>query len=375
MDEFIKELSGMNLKQVEERLAKWEEEVREVKTKEELAEKQEMLKAMQERCAELKDLEERKEVAAGLAAGIIQGNTVERGGNIMNEKEERAKLFAQTGITEYRAVLATGTIAKPTMATGINDLATTAVDIVDDVNAIPLTGTGAWVVAYKESDAEASDVTDGSSVGGTGSVYKFVTINPSEWGVLDQVSNQVKKMTPVNYLDAVEKSALIALRAKASSKIVTAVKSSILAEERKGIALDHDYLKNVILGFRASKEKGGVCLYLSQADLTTLGKVRGTAEKKAIYDITFDEGTTTAGVIKEGGMATRFRVLDQLTEGEQLFGQPGAIDMPMWDNYEVKTDEGGQYFANNQIGVRGIQTAGAGLVVYHGMQIIKQAAE
>ena len=71
-------------------------------------------------------------------------------------------------------------------------------------------------------------------------------------------------------------------------------------------------------------------------------------------------------------MAVRFRVLDGLSAGEQLFGQPGAIDMPMWDNYEISTNEGGEYFKKNQIGIRGIQTAGADLVAYHGMQLISQ---
>jgi len=48
--------------------------------------------------------------------------------------------------------------------------------------------------------------------------------------------------------------------------------------------------------------------------------------------------------------------------------------MPMWDNYAVETDEGGDYFKRNMIGIRGLQTANADLVAYHGMQIIKQAA-
>lgn len=378
MDEFIKSLEDMTLEQVEERLAQWEVEVREAKSKEELEGKNEMLKALQERQAVLKDLEQRKANSLALNSGEATGKTVEqrKEENKMDEKEMRAKEFAESGKMEMRAVLGTGNIAKPSKTNGdVNGLAEVASDIVDDVNAIALTGTGSWIAAYKVTDAEAAAVTDGSAVGGTASTYNYVTINPAEWGVLDQVSNQVKKMSPIDYKSAVEKTALIALRAMASTKIVAAIKSSSLTESKTGVALDADYLKNVVLGFRAIKEKGAVCLYLAQADLLALGKVRGTNEKRALYDITFDEGSTTAGTIKEGGMAVRFRVLDQLTTGEQLFGQPKAVDMPMWDNYEIKTDEGGQYFAANQIGIRGLQTAGAGLVAYHGMQYIKQASE
>lgn len=369
------ELKKMTLADVEKRIAELDEEVKEMQSAEDVEKATEEKRNLLERQKELKELETRKQQALALQNGEAEGKKIEERGKgaMENAVEKRAKEFAESGKVEMRALLATGQIAAPTRVTGISDLAAVASDIVDDVHAIPLTGSGAWKVGYKKTNAVADDVTDGEAIGGTGSTYDYVTINPSEWGVTDEVSNQVKKMTPVDYLSAVEDSALIALRVEASNKIVTAVKASELTEKKAGIALNADFLKNVVLGFRAIKTKGAVVLYLAQADLLTLGKVRGSNEKKALYEIVFDNGSTTSGIIKEGGMAVRFRVLDQLTVGEQLFGQPGAIDMPMWDNYEIKTDEGGEYFKNNQIGIRGIQTAGADLVAYHGMQHITQA--
>ena len=376
MDNFIKELSEMNLEQVLARKSELEKEIREAQSKEALEGMDEKIKALNERIAELQDLEKRKNDALAIQNGSASATVIEenKGGFVeMNENEKRAAEFVESGKMETRAVLGTGRIAKPTKVGGVNALAEVASDIVDDVHAVPLTGTGAWTVAYKKTDAAAAAVTDGSAVGGTASTYDYVTINPAEWGVIDQISNQVKKMSPLDYQSAIEESALIALRAEASDRIVTAIKSSSLTEKKTQVALDADYLKTVVLGFRAVKNKGAVCLYIAQADLLALGKVRGTAEKKALFEIEFDAGSTTSGTIKEGGMAVRFRVLDQLTAGEQLFGQPQAIDMPMWDNYEIKTDEGGKYFEANQIGIRGIQTAGADLVVFHGMQHITQA--
>ena len=369
------DFENMTLADVEKRISELDAEVREMKTAEEIEKATEEKRGLLERQKELKDLETRKQAALDLQNGVATGRVIEERGKkaMENAKEKRAKEFVESGKMETRAILATGKIAAPTRAGGINDLAAVASDIVDDVHAIPLTGSGAWVVGYKKTNASAEDVTDGSAIGGTGSTYDYVTINPAEWGVIDEISNQVKKMTPIEYQSAVETSALIALRVKASDKIVAAVKASDLVEKKTGIALDADFLKNLVLGFRPIKTKGGVKLYLAQADLLTLGKVRGSNEKKALFEIAFDDESTTSGTIKEGGMAVKFRVLDQLTAGEQLFGQPGAIDMPMWDNYEIKTDEGGQYFANNQIGVRGIQTANADLVAFHGMQYITQA--
>lgn len=373
-----KELKDMTLAEVEQRIAELDAEVAKMESAEEVEKATEEKRNLIERKVELNALENRKQAALELQSNKVTADrTIEERGkeNMENMNEKRAKAFTESGKIETRALLSTGKIAAPTRATGVSGLAAIASDIVDDVNAIPLTGSGAWTVAYKKTEAAADDVTDGERIGGTASTYDYVTINPSEWGVTDQVSNQVKKMTPIDYMTAIEESALIALRVKASDKIVTAIKKSSLAEKKKGIALDADYLKTIVLGYHAIKTKGAVVLYLAQADLLTLGKVRGANEKKALFEIEFENGSTTSGTIKEGGMAVRFRVLDQLITGEQLFGQPGAVDMPMWDNYEIKTDEGGKYFESNQIGIRGLQTAGVDLVAYHGMQVITQSPE
>ena len=288
-------------------------------------------------------------ISNGAGTVIETHNTIER-----TVDEKRADNLIKNGKLETRALLSTGTIAKPTKVDGISDLAEVGIGIIDDVHAVPLTGNGAYTVAYKKTEATAADVTDGNVIGGTGSTYGTVTINPAEWGTLDTVSNQVKKMSPLSYLSEVERSALLALRIEACAKITAAV---------------------LVLGFRSVRGKGGVKLYINQEDLMTLGKIRGTNEKKALYEIKYDAGTNVSGVISEGGVAVPFRIVDELTTGTQLFGQPGSIDMPMWDKYQIATDEGGEYFSKNLIAVRGIQTANADLVAYHGMQIIKQGAE
>lgn len=326
--------------------------------------------AIEEREKDLKDAAEKRSALTARVNAGAAGTVIETGKPQQVSAEERtAQVFAQTGHMEMRALLSTGKIAKPTKATGINGLAAVADSIVDDVNAVALTGNGSWIVGYKKTDAAAADVTDGEEIAGTGADFGTVEINPSEWGILDSISNQVKKMSPLDYQGQIQASALIALRVKAAEKIVAAIKASSLAA-KKTYKIDADYLRSVALGFRAIAGKGNTTLYLAQEDLLTLGKVRGTNEKRALYEISFDAGTTTSGTITEGGLAVRFRVLDQLTKGTQLFGQPGTVDMPMWDNYEIRTDEGGEYFAKNQIGIRGLQTAGTDLVAVGGMQII-----
>lgn len=310
--------------------------------------------------------EKRAILAEKIARGAI-GTVIEKG--VVTDEEKRAIEFAKTGTTK-RALLATGKIAKPSKAGGISPLAEANTELVDDVHSFALEGNGSWTVGYKKKHASAADVTDGAEIGGEGAQFDYVTINPDEVGVTDTVSNQVKKMTPVMYESEVVSSALYALRAKLTGKIVAAVKASELVE-KVTLALDQNFLRDALIGFKALRNKGETILYISREDFSTLGRIRGTSEKKPLYSITYDPGTTLSGILTEGGLAVKFRILDELTKGTQLFGQPMTIDMPMWDDFEVKTDES-QYFTKNQIAVRGLQTAGADLVVYHGMQIITQ---
>lgn len=331
----------------------------------------EEVRNLSDRKKELEEAEEqRKSLAAQVAAGQA-GKTMKNVVPVIAENEKRAKDFAASHRLVTRALLSTGTIAKPTNVSGISGLAEVASGIVDDVNAVMLTGVGAWRAAYKDTDAVAAEVTDGSAIAGTASTYKYVDINPSEWGVLDEISNQVAKLSPLAYMSAIENSSLIALRAFAANKIVTALAASTLTQAET-YALNENYLRSLLLGFRSISGKGAVKLYLAQADLGTLGAVRGS-DKKAVYEIVFDANSTASGVIKEGGLACAFRVLDNLAAGTQYFGQPGTIDMPMWDEYTVETDAGGEYFTRNMVGIRGLQTAGADLVAKHGMQKIANA--
>lgn len=314
---------------------------------------------------------EEMEVRAKMALDVNNSTPV-----VTPETESKSDEFMRTGrmIMETRQLLSTGHIAKPTNVGGINVLAASAADIVDDVHAFVLNGVGTWRAAYQATGATAAAVTEGQAVGGTGATFNYVDINPVEWGILDEISKQVKKQSPLDYQGAIEDAAVAALRDTASAKIIAAIQASSLKQAVFSRALDQNFLRNTVLGFRPIKGKGACKLYISQADLATLGAVRGTNEKRALYEITFSDESNTAGTIKEGGMAVSFRILDGLTAGTQFYGQPGTIDMPMWGNYAIETDEGGDYFKRNMIGIKGTQTANADLVVLNGMQVIKQAA-
>ena len=321
---------------------------------------------------ELTELEARSEAIKEEKSKIKVEKEIRQMTTTKTEVELRAESLMNTGTMEMKALLSTGQIATPTAVGGVNGLAEIGAGIVDDVKAVALTGNGAYKVAYKNTNAVAAAVTDGQPISSTELTFGVVTINPAEWGTLDTISNQVKKVSPLAYEAEVENSAVIALREYASDKIIAAVQASDLAGEITQ-AIDKDYLTGLLLSYTSIAGKGEVVLYLNQTDLKALGAVRGTNEKRRLFDITFDPGTTKSGVISENGMACKFRVIDKLTTGTQLFGQPKTIEMPMWDGYKIDTDEGGKYFEANMIAVRGLQTANADLCAKNGMYVVSNS--
>lgn len=331
---------------------------------------------LEERAKQIHEIVEKRtalinKVNAGSVGKVIENGKVEG----PSDEETRAKNFADSGRMEMRALLSTGQIVKPTKAqTSINDLSAVGTGIVDDVHAVALTGNGSYTVPLKTARGTAVDAEEGADItGSTDPEFAYVTINPDEWATLGEVSKRIAQLSPVDYLSAVESDAVLSLRIKASEKLIKAILNSEHSEKKTGIPLDDKYLRKIALAFRPIPGKGATKLYLTQSDLLTLGDVRGTNEKKAVYEITQDANDPTSGTIKDGGLTVNYRIQDDLTDGTQLYGQPGSVDMPMWGNYSVNTDEGGDYFKHRTIGVLGTQLAGADLTAVHGMQIIQQA--
>ena len=368
------------LAEIEERKAEIEAAnenlVEEVKTTDELTEErsQEIQAEARGLKSEVEALEAEKAEIQERMTKIETAPVVEE--RKMDERELRAKRFFETGCMELRTVLSTGNIAQPVKVGGINGLQEVPGGIVDDVKAVALTGNGTYRVAYRATHSAAAAVTEGQSIGGTSGTFNYVDISPSEWGILDQVSNQIKKYTPLDYMSEIESDALVALRTYAEGVIYTKIAASSLTDKTTfaNKALDVNYLRNLLLNFVAIPGKGEVKLYLNRADLATLGAVRGTNEKLPLYKITFDPGTTMSGKIEEGGLSVNFRITDKLTAGTQLIGQPQTVEMPLWDQYRIETDEGGVYFQTNMIGVRGLQTANADLCAYHGFAKVTQSS-
>ena len=291
----------------------------------------------------------------------------------IEERTENAKKFAETrkasyGAEETRAVLvSSGTIATPTEVDGINENGFAGVSsIIDLVKVVNCEGMGKNRVAYTKTDAVAAAQTEGSAAGGTGTTFGFVDISAESIAILDAISKQTKKQSPLQYEAKVKEKAMLALRKEAARIVTEKVLASTLVTAQTITALDQNAIRDIVLNYGGDEGvEGAAYLFLNKADLITLGKVRGSNEKKAVFEITPDANPNT-GVIKDGGTIVKYCLNKNLTAGTLLYGQPKNIELDLFSNYEIAVSED-FYFDKLMDAIRGDVELGADVVVPSGM--------
>ena len=387
-----------------------------------LAAKQEQRAALNQSMIESEDKEERAAIGETLAAlgqeiADVQAmldevdqpaeptaesenpdnNTDERGMNIMatmeirngehaataaEQTEARAKAFADSGKmtidnAEARAVLvSSGKLATPTGVDGINDILGARVSsIVDLVKITDASGMGAYKVAYQDTDATAATQTEGSAYNASDPTFNFVTISPQTEAVLSYISKQARKQTPLNYQAKVNESALVALRKRAAKIITDKLLASTLVTKLYSVTLNETALRKIAFNYGGDESiVGAATLFLNKADLVTLGDVRGTSDKKPVYEITPDASNPNTGIIKDGGLSVPYCIDSNLTSGTLVYGQAKCFELALFSDYDIMVSEDFA-FDKGLLAIRGDVELGGDVVVKGGFVVASTGAK
>ena len=277
-------------------------------------------------------------------------------------------------------LLSGGTLATPTKVSGINDLPGTPCSIVDMVTVEDCTGMSADKVALVTVDSSASANTEGSAASSSDPTFAYVSITPSTYSLVSYVSNEIQRQSPLNYTEKVKASAVKALRRKAASVITTAAITSTYCDEIIASQVTATTLRTIVTTYGADEEVvGNGVLFLNKTDLIAFGDVRGTNEKKAVYEITPDASNPNIGVIKDGGLSVKYCINPNCTAltgttnssttatlPTMFYGVPSALKLDLFGAMEIKASEDYK-FAEDLLAVLGKASFGAGLVVKGGM--------
>lgn len=298
------------------------------------------------------------------------------------ELVERGK-FVISGAEQRAIILNGGHIATPTKVSGINDIPGVVSSIVDMVTVEDCTGMSADLVAYQATESSAAAATEGSAPFTSEPTFNYVTIEPSVFGLMAYVGEQIRNQSPLDYESKVINAVRKALRKKAAEKIKDAVYGSSLADELQMTAIGADTLRKIALNYSAdSVVDGNAVLFLNKTDLIAFGDVRGTNEKKAVYEITADPANPNTGTIKDGGLTVKYCILPDctaltgttnssttVTKPTMFYGNPYNIKLDLFGGMKVGVSEDYK-FAEGLLSVRGTASFGVGMVVPKGMMLI-----
>jgi HK97 family phage major capsid protein len=291
--------------------------------------------------------QQRQQLRSQIAAGA--GTPVPTTAPTQPSAEQRAaETFARTRSMTIEAeqaralTIASGQLVQPTKVSGINDLPGAQVSsIIDLIKIVNCTGMGSHKIAYVKELAPAAEAQTEGEVAATATLaqFGFVTITPTSYAVLDFITKQAKKQTTLQYAAKVREQAMVALRRRAAKVVTAALRASDLLQVEEGTAIDAKTLRTIALTYGNDESVlGASVLLLNKKDLLKFGDVRGTNEKKALYEITPD-GNGNTGTIREGGLSVRYCINSDIPEGELYYGNPQTLELDLFSDYEVKVSE------------------------------------
>lgn len=277
-------------------------------------------------------------------------NKQERGNKTMNieERAKRAEEFVKSGKMtigheETRSTLVSSgkLVATNGVNETINELDGTVSSIIDMVDVQDCAGMAQNIIPYEYTAPVGGVTVEGETYTEGDTVYDFVTTTPQKVTTISYISEEARKLRPVNYEAKVKKNALNALRKKVSNIVVTKLKASPLCVAKDDLTkFDANTLRNVALNYGSEESvQGAAVLVLNKKSLVALGDVRGTNEKKAIYEITPDASNPNTGIIKEGGLSVKYTLNENVGDNVLIYGQALKFELDLFSDYEIKVSE------------------------------------
>lgn len=325
-------------------------------------------------------------------------------GRALSAIESRAKELVDTGTMQISAgevrstILSTGSLAKPTAVGGIGEPQNIISSIVDMVFVEDLEGVGSYKEAYVKTWQTADAGTDGTAPTPTDPAFRTAAINPFLIDTLSYVSKNLRKQTSLAYEEKVRKGAMLALKKKAVAAIIggngstapfgiyhavnTESSPESMTQELAFAAatIDATTLRKIVFAYGGDENVGGGAkLFLNKLDLIAFGDIRGTQEKKAVYEITPDGSNPNVGIIKDGGLAVPYVICSDVTSlsasvkgiakiPTMIYGDPANYKLGLFGPYEVNVSTDYK-FAEGLLSVKGEVMVGGNVIANQGFVI------
>lgn len=338
----------------------------------------------------IKNNEEKRKAALQKIADNNEPIIIEKAEEPKMEERKVESRFKDTrslkvDVKEVRNLLTTTSgVEEPQKLNGIVDNKNVASSIIEMVKVASCEGMGSNKVVYVSDDVDASDRTEGEAGTATEPTFKSVTIKPSQVGVVGYISNEVRFQSSLDYETKVKQNFSKSLKKKLSKMVVDAIydDDSIGKRITSISAINDKTLRTIAMNYGGDDTvEGNAVLFLNKADLLAFGDVRGSNEKKAVYEITPNASNPNIGIIRDGGLSVPYCLCSQAKAFTgttasssddtctMFYGQPNAFELDIFRPFDVVADEHYK-FAEDLITVKGTGTAGGAVVVPDGFLVV-----
>ncbi len=299
--------------------------------------------------------------------------------------EERGAILQKGGEVKFSAIevhrailnqttLATTTLVQPTGAgSEIRDpLGNVVSSIVDQVMVTDMSGMGSYMEPYVISELGANagkveTLAGTARTAGTDPTFGIAEIKPYEINTTSYVDRNLANLSPANYYAKIQGMAMRAMRRKLAGLILNGdgatsptfygmknaknkAGSNIFATVDVS-AVDVNLLDTLYFAYGSSDAMGANArLLLTKADLKAIGALRGTNEKRRLFEIIPDTGNPNTGTIRDGGLVIPYTICSDLTTlsgttagtDDTLtmgYGDPMNFEVGLFGDFTVRVDE------------------------------------
>lgn len=303
--------------------------------------------------------------APHMGAGSTRRDMAEMGKVLASGGSVKLKVadFLPAAARRDSTTLATSTLVTPTGAgTEIRSGFTAQISsLIDEVSAVDLTGMNGYEEPYVVSEMAAQGGVVASTAGtartASDPTFAKAPIGPYEVTVTSYVDRNLSRLNPANYAQKIQSMALNALRRKANYLImngdgqvspkmygITTAKNSagsaIYDGANIGSGITVNALSALVFGYGGDEMVAGSArLYLTKTNLKAIGDLRGTNEKKRLYEIVPDAGNPSTGVIQDGGLIVPYTLCKDVGDGKLVYLNPANYMLGLFGEYTIRVDE------------------------------------
>lgn len=259
-------------------------------------------------------------------------------------------------------------------------------ELVDAVRLLNLNGGETYQQAYLKNFGTAGYTAEGADANASEPSWDYAEVKKTKITAYTEVPEEFENLAPQFYLPMIQRNLTVALRKKLSTEILfgtgatghitgilTTAATAILAADDISIsAIDENTLDTIVFSYGGSEEFSFGTLVLSKDDLLVFAKVRGTNEKRKVYDINKRERTID-GVPYI--LNSNITALASATAGDYVmaYGSLQNYDLASFSAIEISKSTDYK-FKTGQIAYKIVGWFGGNVTSYKGFQRVKKSA-